>query len=251
MTHQLATLSAVFNTDDWPMLSSKPQVIDLDAVTEVPTIEDPLVLSCTLYRYANPNSEDHNPSIRFLNLIKDQSAILKKTTDVDRKLADDIRRHYRGKFLFLKLRGEQPTKFRQDLEKFVAIDWDPSFTITTKTVGMICKLPFFYEHDMGLINDVFGSETHNIKKHVSSNDPVTLTFIKVLDENQKGKTSFSYWFKDSHDNRFSIPVEKNNSLLPTWEEFIKKPVTLSGHYTSRSYDSLEFYKVARGWKIVT
>jgi hypothetical protein len=104
---------------------------------------------------------------------------------------------------------------------------------------------------MGLIHDVFGSETHNIKKHVSSNDPVTLTFIKVLDENQKGKTAFRYWFKDSNDNRFSIPVEKNNSLLPIWEEFIKKPVILSGHYTSRSYDSLEFYKVARGWKIVT
>jgi hypothetical protein len=250
MTHQLATLSSIFNTDDWPMLSSKPHVIDLDAVTEVPTIEDPLVLSCTLYRYANPNSEDHNPTVRFLNLIKDQSSILKKTTDVDRKLADEIRRHYRGKFVFLRLRGEQPTKFRQDLEKFVAVDWDPSFTITEKTVGLICKLPFFYEHDMGLINDVFGSETHNIKKHVSVGDPVTLTFIKVLDENQKGKTTFSYWFKDSHDNRFSIPVEKNNSLIPTWEEFIKKPVTLSGHYTSRSYDSLEFYKVARGWKII-
>jgi hypothetical protein len=116
---------------------------------------------------------------------------------------------------------------------------------------MICKLPFFYEHDMGLINDVFGSETHSIKKHVSSDDPVTLTFIKALDENQKGKATFSYWFKDSNGNRFSIPVEKNNSLIPTWEEFIKKPITLSGHYTSRSYDSLEFYKVARGWKIVT
>ena len=207
-------------------------------VTEVPTIEDPLVLSCTLFRFANPNSEDHDPSFRFFNLINHQSQILEKTTDVDRKLADDIRRHYRGKFVFLRLRGEQPTKFRKDLEKFVAVDWNPSFTITEKTVGMICKLPFFYEHDMGLINDVFGSETHNIKRHVSIGDPVTLTFIKALDENQKGKTTLSYWFKDLHDNRFSIPVEKNNSLIPTWEEFIKKPVTLSGHYTSRSYDSL-------------
>ena len=220
-------------------------------VNEVPTIEDPLVLSCTLFRYANPNSKDYDPTVRYLNLISHQRLVLAKTTDADRTLADDIRRYYRGKFVFLKLRGEQPTKFRKDLEKFVAVDWDPSFTITEKTVGMICKLPFFYEHDMGLINDVFGSETHNIKKHVSIGDPVTLTFIKALDENQKGKTTFSYWFKDSHDNRFSIPVEKNNSLIPTWEEFIKKPITLSGHYTSRSYDSLEFYKVARGWKIVT
>jgi hypothetical protein len=249
MTHALATLASVFDTDmTWPIASNQSEVTE---VTEVPTIEDPLVLSCTLFRFANPNSEDHNPTIRFLNLMKDQSAILEKTTDADRALADDIRRYYRGKFIFLRLRGEQHTKFRKDLEQFVMVDWDPSFTITEKTVGLICKLPFFYEHDMGLINDVFGSETHNIKKHVSSGDPVTLTFIKALDENQKGKTTFSYWFKDSHDNRFSIPVEKNNSLLPTWEEFIKKPVTLSGHYTSRSYDSLEFYKVARGWKIVT
>lgn len=248
MTHALNTARVT----DWeeaftPFTSIK----EAPKVTEVPTIEDPLVLSCTLFRFANPNSENYDPTVRYLNLMNHQSQILEKTTDVDRKLADDIRRYYRGKFIFLRLRGEQHTKFRKDLEKFVTVDWDPSFTITEKTVGMICKLPFFYEHDMGLINDVFGSETHNIKKHVSSGDPVTLTFIKALDENQKGKTTFSYWFKDANDNRFSIPVEKNNSLIPTWEEFIKKPVTLSGHYTSRSYDSLEFYKVARGWKIVT
>jgi hypothetical protein len=247
MTHALNT-ARVTNWEEAfiPFTSTKKA----PEVTEVPTIEDPLVLSCTLFRFANPNSEDHDSSFRFFNLINHQSQILEKTTDADRTLADEIRRYYRGKFVFLKLRGEQPTKFRKDLEKFVAVDWDPSFTITEKTVGMICKLPFFYEHDMGLINDVFGSETHSIKKHVSIGDPVTLTFIKVLDENQKGKTTFSYWFKDSHDNRFSIPVEKNNSLIPTWEEFIKKPVTLSGHYTSRSYDSLEFYKVARVWKII-
>jgi hypothetical protein len=245
MTHALRTFASVFGNTGIAEPYKKAE-----EVTEVLTIEDPLVLSCTLYRFANPNSEDYNPTIRFLNLMKDQSQILAKTTDADRTLADEIRRYYRGKFVFLKLRGEQPTKFRKDLEQFVAIDWDPSFTITEKTVGMICKLPFFYEHDMGLINDVFGSETHSIKKHVSIGDSVTLTFIKVLDENQKGKTTFSYWFKDSNDNRFSIPVEKNNSLIPTWEEFIKKPVTLSGHYTSRSYDSLEFYKVARGWKII-
>ena len=246
MTHALATLASAFDNIVFAEPYNKAE-----EVIDVPTIEDPLVLSCTLYRYANPKSEDYNTNVRFLNLMNHQSQILAKTTDEDRKLADEIRRYYRGKFLFLKLRGEETTKFRKDLEQFVMVDWDPSFIITTKTVGMICKLPFFYEHDMGLINDVFGSETHSIKKHVSSDDPVTLTFIKALDENQKGKATFSYWFKDSNGNRFSIPVEKNNSLIPTWEEFIKKPITLSGHYTSRSYDSLEFYKVARGWKIVT
>lgn len=246
MTHALTTLASAFDNIVFAEPYNKAE-----EVIDVPTIEDPLVLSCTLYRYAKPEGGDYDPNVRFLSLLKQQHHILEKTTDEDRKLADEIRRYYRGKFLFLKLRGEETTKFRRDLEQFVMVDWDPSFTITTKTVGMICKLPFFYEHDMGLINDVFGSETHNIKKHVSIGDPVTLTFIKALDENQKGKTTLSYWFKDSHGNRFSIPVEKNNSLIPTWEEFIKKPVTLSGHYTSRSYDNLEFYKVARGWKIVT
>jgi hypothetical protein len=246
MTHALATLASAFDNIVFAEPYNKAE-----EVTEVLTIEDPLVLSCTLYRYAKPEGDDYDPNVRFLSLLKQQHHILEKTTDEDRKLADEIRRYYRGKFLFLKLRGEETlTKFRRDLEQFVMVDWDPPFTITAKTVGMICKLPFFYEHDMGLINDVFGSETHSIKKHVSIGDPVTLTFIKALDENQKGKTTFNYWFKDSHGNRFSIPVEKNNSLIPTWEEFIKKPVTLSGHYTSRSYDSLEFYKVARGWKII-
>jgi hypothetical protein len=71
MTHALATLASVFDTDIvWPIASKQSEV------NEVPTIEDPLVLSWTLFRFANPNSEDHDPSFRFFNLINHQSQIL-------------------------------------------------------------------------------------------------------------------------------------------------------------------------------
>ena len=112
MTHALATLASVFDN----IVFAEPYS-NAEEVNEVPTIEDPLVLSCTLYRFANPKSEDYDTTVRFFNLMNHQSQILEKTTEVDRKLADEIRRYYRGKFVFLKLRGEQPTKFRKDLLK--------------------------------------------------------------------------------------------------------------------------------------
>ena len=100
--------------DDWKTFLS-PKI----RISEIPTIEDPLVLSCTLFRFADPKSKDHDPMVRLLNLISHQNQILKKTTEADRVLANEIRKYYRGKFLFLRLRGENFTKFRKDLAQFV------------------------------------------------------------------------------------------------------------------------------------
>ena len=243
MTYKLATLSSVFdNVNDLPY---RMRVSESENIT---FNEDPLVLSCTQYRIIKDNT-DTSIGIHF-NMKTDASSILKHTTQEDRDLAATIRTYYGGKIAFATLRGDKLSKFRQDLSKFISIEWNGASEISEDFVGMIYKLPYFYEHDLLLVNEVFETEHHEIKKYRRNKDEVTLTYIRSVNEYQKRNPSIKYWFKDEHSNRICVSVEKMNSLIPAWEECIKKPVTIKGNYIERAYDTLHFYRVNPGWKII-
>lgn len=211
---------------------------------------DPLVLSCCQYRHSDPSTEDYDPTAAYSSINNNPAYLYDKVTNADYELAEKIRKYYRGKIVLSKLRGSQMSKFRQDLAKFINIDWNSTTKISDSYAGMIYKLPYFYHHDLILASEVFDNEYQNINKHQQSWEEVTLTYIRSLDERQKRNPSIKYWFKDQHDNRYSVSIEKTNSLIPTWEHFIKNPVTIKGAYIERAYDTLHFYQVKPGWKIV-
>lgn len=245
MTYNLQVLASVF---DEPTAFPEHQI--KEQFTSY--VEDPLVLSCTRYRISNPKSEDFDMFGLYSSMKTDQAKLAEKTKDIDRELAGIIRQYYRGKLVFAKLRGDTLTKFRKDLEKFIATDWVPYTEIPDSYIGMITRLPYFYEHDIILVADVFETDHHKNKKTVVSKEPVKLTYIRSLEEHLKKHPTIKYWFKDENENRFLISIEKTNSLIPSWEEFLKKSVIeINGNYVERSYDSLHFYQVKPNWKIVT
>lgn len=213
--------------------------------------EDPLVLSCVRYRISDTKSEDFETFGLYSSMKHDQAKLAEKIKDIDLVLADTIRHYYRGKIIFAKLRGDSLSKFRKDLEKFISTDWVPGNTIPESFIGMVTRLPYFYENDIILVTDVFESDRHTNTSTVISKEPVKLTYIRSIEEHQKKNPSIKYWFKDDSENRFEVSIEKSNSLLPTWEEFLKKStVEITGKYVERSYDNLQFYQVKPGWKIV-
>lgn len=229
--------------DIWDIGESKPE-------TFVQFKMDPLVLSCSQYRLSNPKSEDYNPAAAFTSLGNNPDYLYDKVMKEDFDLAEKIRKYYWGKLAFAKLRGSQMSKFRQDLTEFVNIKWDETVNISEKFFGMLYKLPYFYHHDLILTTEVFDSEYQEIVNHKRSKDEVRLTYIRSLDEYQKRNPSIKYWFRDEYDNRFCVPVEKSNSLIQAWEQFIKNPIIIKGSYVERAYDTLHFYRVNPGWKIV-
>jgi hypothetical protein len=180
----------------------------------------------------------------------DTAALQKLATQEDRDLAAAIRTYYGGKIAFAKLRGNKMSKFREDLAKFISIEWNSAVKISEDFVGMIYKLPYFYEHDVLLVNEVFETEYHEITKSLDRYETVKLTYIRSVNEYQKKNPSIKYWFKDEHNNRICVSVEKMNPLIPAWEECIKKPITIQGLYIERAYDTLHFYRVNPGWKII-
>ena len=244
MTFNLQVLATAFNEPVvFPESQTKEQFTSYT--------EDPLVLSCTRYRISDPKSDDFDIFGLYSSMKTDQAKLAEKIKDIDRVLADTIRQHFRGKIIFAKLRGDTLSKFRKDLEKFISTDWFPGNNIPDTFIGMVTRLPYFYEHDIILTTDVFESDRHTVTNTVVSKEPVKLTYIRSIEEHQKKLPKIKYWFKDENENRFEISIEQSNSLIPTWEEFLKKPtIEIIGNYVTRSYDTLEFYQVKPGWKIV-
>ena len=243
MTFKLTSLATVFdNKNIWETYSEPENFVQFKI--------DPLVLSCCSYRHNDPSKENYDPTAAFTSL-NNPNYLYDKVNQEDFDLAEKIRKYYQGKLAWAKLRGKESTKFRKDLSTLVNLNWDETAKISENYFGMLYKLPYFYSHDQILDNEVFETTYQDIKQLVASKTDVTLTFIRSLDEYQKRNPSVKYWFKDGHENRFCISVEKHNSLIPSWEAFIQKPVTINGYYTERSYDSLHFYLVKPNWKIVT
>jgi hypothetical protein len=215
---------------------------------------DPLVISCCRYRRSNKESLDYDDEAAF-STIDLYSAKHQTITADDFALADSIRTYYKGKVTFALLRGEQLSKFKQDLAALLALEWTDTreITISQKYIGMIYKLPYFYEHDTTIENEVFDSrKLQPIQTRYRHGESVALTYIRSVARHQKRNPSISYWFKDSSGTRFRIDVDKTNSLIPAWEQLIKSgPVHIEGGYTELSHNTLHFYKVAPRWKIVS
>ena len=243
MAYTLQSLAKVYDTIE-------PFTLETETENFVQFKIDPLVLSCCQYRHSDPSTENYNPTAAYASISSNPSYLYDKVNQDDYDLAEKIRNYYRGKLTFAKLRGSQMSKFRKDLTEFVNIKYTETTKISEKFFGMLYKLPYFYHHDLMLVNEVFETEYQEINKRQESWEEVTVTYIRSLDERQKRNPSIKYWFKDQHENRYSVSIEKTNSLIPSWEHFITNPVTIKGAYVERAYDTLHFYQVKPGWKIM-
>lgn len=208
---------------------------------------DPLLVSCTLYRLIAESRT--NEKIDHLNwsLTDHTDKIIAKITDQDRVFAESLVSYYKSKLIVAKLRGDHFTKFKTDLLQYLN---DSPNKITSKFVGMIYKLPYFYQYDMQLI-EIFGGEHTDLEKapnHLDRRD-IKLSFISKADNGQKRARHYEYWFKDENNLRFLVEVEKHNPVRKLWEYSIQNgELSINSVFEKKRRDNLEFY-VAKGWSI--
>lgn len=208
---------------------------------------DPLLVSCTLYRLITESRT--NDKIDYLNwsLTDHTDKIISKITDKDRIYAESLTSYYKSKLIVAKLRGDHFTKFKTDLLQYLT---DAPTSITSKFVGMVYKLPYFYEYDMHLI-EIFGGEHTDLERlpgHLERQD-VKLSFISKADNGQKRARHYEYWFKDEKNLRILVEVEKHNPVRNLWEHSIQNgDVSISAAFEKKRRDNLEFY-VAKGWSV--
>ena len=207
---------------------------------------DPLLISCTLYRLIKESRE--TDSISYLNWSLNEHAdkIVNKITDQDRVFAETLKSYYMSKLLMAKLRGDDFTKFKTDLMQYLH---DSPNTLTSRFIGMVYKLPYFYEYDMKLV-EIFGGERKDLgpARHRDRED-ITLTFIAKADNGQKRARHYEYWFKDDSGTRILLEVEKHNPVRNLWEQSIQAgKLNVNTLFEKKRRDNLEFY-VARAWTI--
>lgn len=207
---------------------------------------DPLLLSCTLYRMIKESRE--NDSISYLNWSLNEHAdkIASKVTDQDRIFAETVKSYYMSKLLMAKLRGDHFTKYKTDLMQYLN---DSPKSLTSRFIGMVYKLPYFYEYDMKLI-EIFGGEYADLgKAKYRDRSDITLTFIAKADNGQKRARHYEYWFKDDSDTRILLEVEKHNPVRNLWEHSIQNgKLNINTLFEKKRRDNLEFY-VAKAWTI--
>lgn len=208
---------------------------------------DPLLVSCTLQRLIKESRD--NDKIDYLNwsLTEHTDKIAAKITDQDRIFAESLVSYYKSKLIIAKLRGDHFTKFKTDLLQYLN---DSPTRITSKFVGMIYKLPYFYQYDMHLV-EIFSGGQVDLEKapnHLDRQD-INLSFISKADNGQKRARHYEYWFKNKNNIRFLVEVEKHNPIRPLWEKAIQNgDLSINSIFEKKRRDNLEFY-TARGWHI--
>lgn len=208
-------------------------------------IEDPLLISCTLYRIIKEAADEKKFMYRNWSMTDHMGKITAKITDQDRIYAETVRSYYRSKLLVAKLRNENFTKFRTDLCSY--LEESPS-RITSGFIGMIYKLPYFYAYDMRL-NEIFGGEYATVDGSLQRKDEVTLEFVGKTDNGRKHYLNYEYWFRDPNDNHVLVEVAKINPILKLWERTVKNDkITINAKFSKKHKDNLEYY-IATGWEI--
>jgi hypothetical protein len=207
---------------------------------------DPLLVSCTLYRLMTESRT--NDKIDYLNwsLTDHTNKIVSKITDQDRIFAESLVSYYKSKLIMAKLRGDDFTKFKTDLMQYLN---DSPNCLTSRYIGMVYKLPYFYEYDMKLV-EIFGGEHKDLSNaRDRDREDITLTFIAKADNGQKRARHYEYWFKDDSGTRILLEVEKHNPVRNLWEQSIQAgKLNVNTLFEKKRRDNLEFY-VARAWTI--
>jgi hypothetical protein len=207
---------------------------------------DPLLISCTLYRMIQEAKAEDKFTYHNWSLSDHADKIVSNITDQDRVFAESLKSYYMSKLLMAKLRGDDFTKFKTDLMQYLH---DSPNSLTSRYIGMVYKLPYFYEYDMKLV-EIFDGERKDLgpARHRDRED-ITLTFIAKADNGQKRARHYEYWFKDDSGTRILLEVEKHNPVRNLWEHSIKTgKLTVNTLFEKKRRDNLEFY-VARAWTI--
>ena len=247
----MATIMSVRDWDNTVSVNPNMTIKDIfaDVETTAKTEEDPLLLSCVLYRLTN-----EDPNIANGSFVHDFTSDFVKAqiTDEDRIFAGIVRRHYNDKIVLTTLRGDLITPFRQDLARFLSGEFKKigeAHQFPSKFLGMFYKLPYFYKYDKELRN-VFDSEYHSLKgdelNYETENKKVT--FIKKIKSHRKGRNPHEYWFRDHKDDRIMLSIEARAPLVDLFDHYLttNEHIAVKGSFRAARKDTLEYYR-ATSW----
>lgn len=195
--------------------------------------EDLLALSTTWKRLRDEHSK--LGTYHGISKLVDRE-LFKKVTDADREMAAKIRDHYSKKIVMWKLKGQNLSQFREDMNAFIH---STGKVFKENACPLVYRLPEFYEYDIDF--EQLANEHHK----VVDVKPVgvvtkTLQLEKILSVNGRSSKRKEFWFSDEQDNLVTLNIGSDNPLLTLMNLHCKNPIKLSGTFIKRSRDNIEY-----------
>ncbi len=238
---------SVNNVDDWIVdyhnefgTSSGGSGKHKSAVPRAMFYDDPLALSCASYRiYKN------EPARRFVNIDT------VKATAEDRAHAQAIRDYYNARYTMKALRGRNLTEWQQKAAQFLS----GLYRLNTDELGMLYKLPYFYEEDLAI--DSIISETVTCwapENRFATEEQLTLIPLRRVLVTRKGATDIvHYYYLDQNQHAVMIACPATNQLNSMMEGlFRQSKICVKGYvfFKDVGETAQHFVKKLGNWELV-
>jgi hypothetical protein len=201
--------------------------------------DDPLALSCASYRiYKN------EPARRFTNID------LVKATQEDRHQAQAIRSHYSNVYTMKVLKGRPLTEYQQKTAEFLS----GLYHLTTEELGLLYKLPYFYEEDLAL--DMVRTKTISAEftlPHLGELTEHTLIPLVEILKSRKGGEWTEFVYQDQHNHAVMIVVRAGDNMVHMLRGLFRQPcIRVQAHTAIVKLDTEQPHNAKKltAWELV-
>lgn len=194
---------------------------------------DPVACACASYRVWK-----ENPGRRW----EDIETVVVWQDDIEE--AERLKKYYRDRMIIEALKssnGINRSQFRQKLAKLVINE----LPITKKEIGLLYRLPYFYEEDQALDNIV--ATTNDSRVNITTCHAYNAVFepLKKILVSRASGDYHHYWFSDAEHTPYNLVIKSDNPLLSMFEALYNKgpmhlyatiyPKFMRGHRNHKYY----------------
>lgn len=175
---------------------------------------DPVACACASYR-----TWKENPARRW----EDLETVVVWQDDIEE--AERLKKYYRDSMIMQALKssnGVSRSQFRQKLAKLVVND----LVITKEEIGLLMRLPYFYEEDLSLDYVKAVTDCSMVKNNASMQRTLrecTLTPLKKILVSRRSGDYYHYWFTDTDNTPYNFVVKSDNPLIAMFNGVYKQP----------------------------
>jgi hypothetical protein len=201
--------------------------------------DDPLALSCASYRLYK-----EEPQRRFTNID------LVNATQEDRVRAQAIRDYYNQRYTMRVLKGRQLTEYQQKTAQFLS----GLHHLTTEELGLLYKLPYFYEEDRALEQVV--AETNSVEfrlPHLSEMNQYTLVPLVEIFKSRKSGEFVEFVYQDQNNQAVMMIVRAGDNMVSMLRGLFQQPcIKVQGHTAIVKLDTEQDHHVRKltMWELV-
>jgi hypothetical protein len=161
-------------------------------------------------------------------------------------LAKDIRSYYRKK-LFMGAMDNKFTRSRFRMDLLNCLQREDIYTLKGSEVGMIAKLPNFYEEDCvrETVRDVCNTAAPEKPIMFVPDAKVTVCYVARTRRRYGTKGTHTYWFRKIMDNRaFCMEIASDNPLINLLDDFMTdgKVFEMQGDWKLHHQDDFYYFK---------